>query len=90
MLVRKHIFFYGRVQGVGFRFKAVYEARTLGLTGWVKNLPDESVEMQVQGEEQQILKLVRHLMADRIIRITDIRTDDIPLLEGEKNFRETW
>ena len=45
--IRKHIIFYGRVQGVGFRYYAVQKANQLGLTGWVKNLYDGSVEMKV-------------------------------------------
>lgn len=48
-MVRKHIIFSGRVQGVGFRYTACYLARSLGLTGWVKNLWDGDVEMEVQG-----------------------------------------
>ena len=44
--IRKHIVFYGRVQGVGFRYYAVNKANQLGLTGWVKNLPDGTVEMK--------------------------------------------
>ena len=48
--VRKHIIFSGRVQGVGFRYTACYLARPLGLTGWVKNLWDGDVEMEVQGD----------------------------------------
>ena len=35
--VRKHIIFYGRVQGVGFRYYSVYKSRQLGLTGWVRS-----------------------------------------------------
>ena len=50
-VVRKHIIFYGRVQDVGFRYFSVYKARLLGLAGWVKNLDDGSVEMEVQGKE---------------------------------------
>ena len=52
--IRKHIIFYGRVQGVGFRYYAVQKANQLGLTGWVKNLYDGSVEMEVEGEEPLI------------------------------------
>ena len=44
-MVRKHILFSGRVQGVGFRFTACSLARPLGLTGWVKNCYDGDVEM---------------------------------------------
>ena len=49
-MIRKHILFYGRVQGVGFRYHATYKASLLGLTGWVRNLEDGSVEMEVQGD----------------------------------------
>lgn len=36
-MIRRHIIFYGHVQGVGFRYYCVHKARQLGLTGWVKN-----------------------------------------------------
>ncbi len=52
MRIRKHIQFYGRVQGVGFRYHATYKARFLGLTGWVRNCYDGTVEMEVQGEPE--------------------------------------
>lgn len=41
----------GRVQGVGFRYTAVQEARRQGLTGWVRNREDGSVEGLAQGEQ---------------------------------------
>ena len=40
--VRKHMIFHGRVQGVGFRYTAKYLARSMNLTGWVKNEYDGS------------------------------------------------
>ncbi|MDA8425925.1 MAG: acylphosphatase [Treponema sp.] len=40
----------GRVQGVGFRYSARREALRLDLRGWVRNLPDGSVELWVEGE----------------------------------------
>ena len=49
-MIRKHILFYGRVQGVGFRYHATYKASLLGLTGWVRNLEDGSVEMIRRAE----------------------------------------
>jgi len=56
MKVRRHFYFSGMVQGVGFRFRARYLADGLGLTGWVKNLWDNRVEMEVQGETASVAK----------------------------------
>ena len=47
--IRKHFYFSGRVQGVGFRYRSYYIAQSMGLTGWVRNLWDDRVEMEVQG-----------------------------------------
>ena len=47
--IRKHILVSGRVQGVGFRYRTYYLAQNLGLTGWVQNLEDGRVEMELQG-----------------------------------------
>jgi acylphosphatase len=47
----------GRVQGVYFRASAQREARRLGLSGWVKNRPDGSVEILAEGEEAAIREL---------------------------------
>ena len=48
-IIRKHFFFKGRVQGVGFRYRAQNAASLYSVTGWVKNLYDGSVEMEAQG-----------------------------------------
>ena len=53
-IVRKHMRFTGRVQGVGFRYRAKYAANGMGITGWVRNEWDGSVEMEAQGTEKQI------------------------------------
>lgn len=77
--VRKHIFFYGRVQGVGFRYYAVQKANQLGLTGWVKNLYDGSVEMEVEGQEELIDQLIIFLQNRTYIWIERIDAKTIPL-----------
>lgn len=86
-MVRKHIIFYGRVQGVGFRFHAYHKARSLGLTGWVRNLYDGTVEMEVQGEEDQIDALFFYLNQQRFIMIEDMDVKTIPVVE-ERDFYE--
>lgn len=50
MMRRFHLFVSGRVQGVFFRANACRKARSLGLTGWVRNLADGRVEMLFEGE----------------------------------------
>lgn len=85
-MVRKHIFFSGRVQGVGFRYQSAYYARRLGLTGWVRNLSDGRVEMEVQGKESVIAQLVLELKNTSYIRIERVVCENLPLKEGEDKF----
>ena len=77
--VRKHITFYGRVQGVGFRYTAKYLAQSLQLTGWVKNEWDGTVTMEVQGREPMINKLLVGLNQGSFISIEWMDTKEIPL-----------
>ena len=87
--VRKHIFFYGRVQGVGFRYYAVQKAKQLGLTGWVKNLYDGSVEMEVEGQEELIDQLIIFLQNRTYIWIERIDAKKIPLRQ-DSSFCEIY
>lgn len=84
--VRKHIVFHGRVQGVGFRYTAKYLARSLRLTGWVKNEWDGTVTLEVQGREALIQKLLVGLNSNQFITIEWMDTEEIPL-EQESNFK---
>ena len=68
-MVRKRIRFYGEVQGVGFRYTARHAADYYGCTGWVSNMWDGSVAMEIQGEEEQIYRVIRSLTQGRWIRI---------------------
>lgn len=90
MMVRKHIVFRGRVQGVGFRFHSMHKAGNLGLTGWVKNCYDGSVEMEVQGDPNKINDLILYLHAQRFVRIEEMDEEKIPLQENESTFRERY
>ena len=49
---------FGQVQGTGYRYSAQKQAKKLGLTGYVKNLPDGSVELAAEGEEQDLKDLL--------------------------------
>ena len=85
--IRWHIIFYGRVQGVGFRYYSVNKARQLGLTGWVKNLYDGSAEMEVQGEEPKIDELILFMEKRQYVHIENIDIKSMPL-ETEYDFYE--
>ena len=76
--IRKKYKFYGRVQGVGFRYTAKYLAQSLGLTGWVKNEYDGTVKMEVQGREPMIDKLLTALNRNQFIEIEWIDSKEIP------------
>ena len=73
--VRKHIYFYGRVQG------------QLGLAGWVRNRYDGSVEMEVEGAETDIDQMILFLQNRTYIWIEDMRVKSMSL-EGEYGFYE--
>lgn len=51
---RIHVFYSGRVQGVGFRYTAQDIAESLGLKGWVRNLADGRVEIAAEGDEKDL------------------------------------
>jgi acylphosphatase len=55
---RVHLWIVGRVQGVFFRATTCDEARSLGLSGWVRNLPDGSVEAVAEGEAEAVERFV--------------------------------
>ena len=84
---RKHLTFYGSVQGVGFRYRARHAAGLLGLTGWVRNEFDGSVTMEIQGTEEDIDQVVAMISQGRYVRIDSMDVKTIPLLEDEKDFR---
>ena len=57
-LGRVHIFISGLIQGVFFRANTQKKAEDLGITGWVKNVPDGRVEIVAEGERQKVEDLI--------------------------------
>lgn len=84
--IRKHIVVAGRVQGVGFRYRTYYLAQRLDLTGWVQNLDDGRVEMELQGREEDMNRLFRQLEQNSLIEITDCVVTRVPAVK-ESGFR---
>ena len=79
MKTRLHLVISGRVQGVCFRMYAQEEAESVGVTGWIRNCPDGSVEVVVEGEEQEIgefLAWCRH--GPPHARVMGVREESLP------------
>ena len=79
-MAARHVIFIGRVQGVGFRYTAHRMAHRHQLTGFVRNLPDGTVEMLAQGPDQDIddcIQDIKEYFGDylRETRIQEIPTD---------------
>ncbi|MDP8266009.1 MAG: acylphosphatase [Candidatus Aceula meridiana] len=60
-MVQAHIYYFGMVQGVGFRYTAHRFAKQLDLTGWIRNLSDGRVETVVEGSKETIQDFLSHL-----------------------------
>ncbi len=65
MEARAHVLFFGRVQGVFFRDNARRKARELGVEGWVRNLPDGSVEAVMEGSRERVEALIAWCQHDQ-------------------------
>lgn len=76
---------HGLVQGVGFRYHTQVEARRLGLKGYVKNLPDGTVEITAKGEPDAIAALIHWAhqgpAAARVSQV--IQSEAVPEIEAE-------
>ena len=69
----------GRVQGVGFRAAAAHEARRLGVEGWVRNLPDGTVEVEARGAPEAVAALSAWLgQGPRGARVTGVDIHELP------------
>ncbi len=89
-VVRKRIVFYGRVQGVGFRYRANHAASAVGATGWVRNEYDGSVTMEIQATEAEIDQVIRMIERGRFVEIERMELKERPLREDEYGFREEY
>jgi acylphosphatase len=56
-----HVIFRGRVQGVFFRANTLEKARKMGISGWVRNMDDGSVEAVFEGEADDVSRLVSEI-----------------------------
>lgn len=86
-LIRKYIRFYGWVQAVGFRYRAMQAAEHYGATGWVRNEYDDSVSMEIQGTEKQIDDVIAAIERGAYIRIERMEVKELSVDPEERGFR---
>ncbi|UCE05228.1 MAG: acylphosphatase [bacterium] len=83
-----HIIVKGLVQGVGFRWFVEREAKQLGLNGYVKNLFNGDVEVEVEGERGLIEELIKQLrVGNRSSHVTDVQVSWLEYEDKYNNFR---
>jgi acylphosphatase len=59
--VAKHVRVMGRVQGVFYRAWAQSQARELGVSGWIRNCPDGTVEAHLGGEQESVARMIERM-----------------------------
>jgi acylphosphatase len=84
--VQAHVFIAGRVQGVGYRYATVDTATQLGLTGWVRNLPDGRVEAVFEGVREVVEDMVRWCHSGPPAAIVKEVVVEYQLSEGLRGF----
>ncbi len=85
MRINKHLKIHGRVQGVGFRYFTVQQAKRLSLTGWVANKPDGTVETLLQGNRSDVDEMIARLRRGPIAaNVTDIEEVEEPGYPDER------
>jgi acylphosphatase len=88
----KQVTVHGRVQGVGFRYFVQHVGNRLGLVGNVRNCPDSTVEIVVQGSERKIAEFVKQLeRGPSPARVQHVEVVDIPAHDSYGSFLiEGW
>ena len=87
-MVRYFIVIAGRVQGVGFRFFAQRNAIKYSLTGWVRNMDNGMVELEIQGSEHNVTKFLSVIKkGNTFINIEDYSIKKVDLIEDESKFK---
>ena len=86
-MIGRQVFYEGRVQGVGFRFTIKSLARGYDVIGWVRNLPDGRVEMQVSGEREEVEGFLEGIAESELkSHIRSVEAHAAPPLEGVRGF----
>lgn len=88
-MIAKRVIFEGRVQGVGFRYTVKDLSRGFEVCGWVKNLVNGNVEMQVMGEPDEVADFIREIVEESPLagNVKNHYVENIAPLPGCTGFR---
>jgi len=88
-MTSKRVIFTGHVQNVGFRYTVKDLARAFDVCGWVKNLPDGTVELQVTGELGEVNCFIKEIAGESNVahHIKSFMAETIPLIDNVTGFR---
>ncbi len=82
MPVTKRVLFYGKVQGVYFRRRTFDSASESGVTGWVRNLPDGSVEAEFSGDTEKVESVIDYCSNRMpVARVDRVEVTDLDYVE---------
>ncbi|AKA48514.1 acylphosphatase [uncultured archaeon] len=82
MPLTKRVRFYGRVQGVYFRRRTRDAASEYGVSGWVKNLPDGSVEAELSGDTDKVQRLIDYCQNEMpVARVDRVEITDMGYID---------
>ncbi|MGA3172739.1 MAG: acylphosphatase [Chthoniobacteraceae bacterium] len=86
-MTARHVFYEGRVQGVGFRYTTRRIAAGFDVTGWVRNLPDGRVELLAAGELSEVADFLTAIADSELAGvIRNAATEEIPPPSGLRGF----
>ena len=89
-LIRVHVVVSGLVQGVGYRYFALTAARRLGVSGWVRNCMDGTVELEAQGSRRWLREFLGQLESgNEWSRVRDVQATPMRVKPAERDFRVT-
>ncbi|SFR69736.1 acylphosphatase [Agromyces sp. CF514] len=87
-MIRRRVSVSGLVQGVGYRYLARKHAERLAVTGWVRNVSDGTVEVEVQGPPTAVGEMLRRLeQGSPESRVTGVTVSDLDLRDDDEGFR---
>ncbi len=90
-MIRLKVLIGGRVQGVGFRFFTKENGEKFNCSGWVKNLPDGRVEAEIQGDEENVARLLELLRKGPGMGfVNDFNSQHLPIIEDETKFKISY